>query len=204
MSEILVSKQDKDKIKDVLQKIHDKCDEFYKRSNIAFSLYGTPSEGYCLKSATAFKKMFGEGVIERDYLTNSFHLPVWVSTDPYHKFLYEKDFAKISNGGNISYVEQPNLKNNKKAYEDLLDFAYKHVHYFGINMPVDKCFKCGFSGEFLCTSKGFRCPQCDNRDEDSINVIRRVSGYLTAPNSRPFNKGKQQEVSERVKHTNKG
>jgi len=200
MCEIVKGNSDKEFALAILKHIKDKCAEFTERSNIAFSVYGTPSEGYCYKAATSFKKLFGTDIIERDYLTNSFHQPVWIDSDPYSKWLYEEGFADISSGGNISYVEQPNLKHNKEAYENLVDFAYKHIPYFGINMPVDHCFKCGFNGEFKCTSKGFVCPTCGNHEDGTMSVIRRVSGYLSAPNSRPFNVGKQAECMDRVKH----
>lgn len=84
--------------------------------------------------------------------------------------------------------------------ETLVDYAYEHIHYFGINQPVDQCFKCGFHGEFKATAKGFECPNCGNHEEETISVVRRVSGYLSAPNSRPYNKGKMQEVLQREKH----
>ena len=198
--EILKGSLDKHFAREVLQFIADKCSEFEKRSNIAFSEYGTPSEGYCFKAATSFRKMFGDDIIARDFITNSFHQPVWVNSDPYSKWNYEEGFAKISKGGNISYVEQPSLVNNKEAYENLIDYAYFRIPYFGINTPIDRCFKCEYEGEFKPTSKGFTCPRCGNHEEGTMSVIRRVSGYLTAPNSRPFNQGKQQEVTERIKH----
>lgn len=134
-------------------------------------------------------------------MTNSFHQPVWKKSDPFSKWDYECGFAEISNGGNIGYVETPNLKNNIQALEILVDYGYENIPYFGINQVVDRCHECGFSGEFKATAKGFECPSCGNHDEDTISVIRRVSGYLSAPNSRPYNKGKMQEVVERVKHT---
>ena len=106
----------------------------------------------------------------------------------------------ISSGGFIGYVEAPNLRNNLDALEALVDFGYKHIPYMGVNTPCDACFKCGFKGEFSATPRGFVCPCCGNNEEGTISVIRRVSGYLSAPNSRPFNKGKMAEVMERVKH----
>ena len=118
-----------------------------------------------------------------------------------YKWEYEKGFAEISTGGNISYIETPNLSKNLVAYEGLLDYAYSiGLHYFAINTPVDRCFKCGYEGEFTASLEGYVCPSCGNKDGDSISVLRRVSGYISAPNSRPFNKGKQSEVIERVKH----
>lgn len=185
--------------KNILQYMKDICGTFKERSGLAFSLYGTPAESLCYKFAKALNDRY-PGSIDRDYLTNSFHQPVWMHTTPFQKWDYEEGFAQISNGGNIGYVETPNLKNNLQALETLVDYAYNKIPYFGVNQPVDQCFKCGFHGEFKATAKGFECPSCGNHEEESISVIRRVSGYLSAPNSRPYNKGKMQEVLEREKH----
>lgn len=201
--QIIGRKGDKNLALGICQHMKDKCVEFKDRSKLGFSLYGTPSESLCYKAATCLDKMY-PGVLEhdRDYLTNSFHQPVWLKTSPFDKWLYEEGFAIISSGGNIGYVETPNLRTNLDALEALVDFGYKHIMYFGINQPVDQCFKCGFQGEFSATPKGFCCPECGNHEEGTISVIRRVSGYLSSPNSRPYNKGKQAEVVERVKHFN--
>lgn len=141
---------------------------------------------------------------EREYLTNSFHQPVWLHTTPFEKWEYEEGFALISNGGNIGYIETPSLKNNLKALESLIDYGYNHIMYYGINQPVDQCLKCGFHGEAKATAKGFECPECGNHDPATLSVIRRVSGYLSAPDARPFNVGKQAEMLERVKHVGCG
>ena len=160
------------------------------------------SESLCYKAATCLDREY-PGVLEheREYITNSFHQPVWLKTSPFDKWLYEEGFALISSGGFIGYIETPNLRNNLDALEALVNFGYKHIPYFGINQPIDACFLCGFKGEFSATPKGFVCPCCGNHDEETISVIRRVSGYLSAPGSRPFNKGKMAEVMERVKHS---
>lgn len=200
-SQILKGNIDKEFCLSILEFLKRKCVDFTKESGISFSAYGTPSESYCYKAAKSIKKKFGENVLEHDYLTNSFHFPVWEEATPFEKWDYEEGFAEISSGGNIGYVETPNLKNNLLALEKLIDYGYEHIPYFGINQPVDKCYQCNFEGEFKATSKGFSCPSCGNTDEGTISVIRRVSGYLSAPNSRPFNKGKMQEVIQRVKHS---
>lgn len=185
----------------ILKCLKEKCEEFSKRSGLSFSVYGTPSESLCYKAAKAIKRDFPEAKFEREYVTNSFHVPVWEQCHPMYKWEYEKGFAEISTGGNISYIETPNLSKNLVAYEGLLDYAYSiGLHYFAINTPVDRCFKCGYEGEFTASLEGYVCPSCGNKDGDSISVLRRVSGYISAPNSRPFNKGKQSEVIERVKH----
>lgn len=183
----------------ILKYMKDICAEFKDRSGLGFSLYGTPAESLCYRFASKLQEKY-PGLIERDYLTNSFHQPVWLNSDPFSKWDYESGFAEISNGGNIGYVETPNLKHNMQALEALINYGYENIHYFGINQPVDQCFKCGFSGEFKATAKGFECPSCGNHEEGTISVIRRVSGYLSAPNSRPYNKGKMEEVLQRVKH----
>lgn len=197
--ELLHGSQNKEHAIAICKFMKDKCNEFKMRSNVGFSPYGTPSESLALRSATCLKKMYGD-VISRDYLTNSFHQPVWVDSSPIDKWLYEEGFADLISGGNIGYIEQPNLSNNLEAYEAFVDFAYQHIHYFGINTPIDKCFECDFEGEFTPTADGYHCPCCGNHDPNTISVIRRVSGYLASPQDRPMNKGKQQEVMQRVKH----
>lgn len=199
-SEILYGGLDKQECLKILQNMKDKVLTFKERSNIGFSLYGTPSESYCQRAVARYEDYFGEQW-ERDYFTNSFHYPVWKECSPFDKWEYESGFADISSGGHIGYIEQPPLMNNKEAYETFVDYAYYKIPYFGINTPVDKCFKCGFSGEFKAEEQGYVCPDCGNHEEGTISVIRRVSGYLSAPNSRPFNKGKQQECMQRVKHS---
>lgn len=203
--QILGREGDKNLALGILQHMKDKCAEFKERSRLGFSLYGTPSESLCYKAATCLDRMYPNVLKhEREYLTNSFHQPVWLKTSPFDKWLYEEGFAVISNGGNIGYIETPNLRNNLDALEALIDFGYKHIMYYGVNQPVDFCMKCGFKGEAKATAKGFECPECGNHDPATLSVIRRVSGYLSAPNARPFNVGKQSEVMERVKHVGCG
>lgn len=198
-SEILKGKIDKSFCTSILSYMKSKCEEFKNKSRLAFSLYGTPAESLCYKFANSIEKKY-PSVLKRDYITNSFHQPVWIETSPFEKWDYEEGFAALSNGGNISYVESPNLINNLKALETLIDYAYYKVPYFGINQPVDKCYECDFEGEFTVDHNGFHCPNCNNRNDKTMSVIRRVSGYLGNPSSRGFNKGKQQECSQRTKH----
>jgi ribonucleoside-triphosphate reductase len=198
-SEIMKGDLNKDYCKSIMHYMKYKCEQFKKDSSIAFSLYGTPAESLCYKFAKSIEEKY-PSVLKRNFITNSFHQPVWVESTPFSKWDYEEGFAYLSNGGNISYVETSNLSNNLKALETLIDYAYTKIPYFGINQPVDKCYKCEFEGEFAVDKSGFHCPQCSNREEGTISVIRRVSGYLSSPNSRGFNTGKQSEVIERVKH----
>lgn len=198
-SEILTGGISKEFCMSILNYMKSKCDEFKKESNIAFSLYGTPAESLCYKFARCIEAKY-PSVLKRDFITNSFHQPVWVESSPFEKWSFEEGFAYLSSGGNISYVETSNLANNIQALETLINYAYNKIPYFGINQPVDKCYECNFEGQFSVDKDGFHCPCCENRNERSMSVIRRVSGYLSAPNSRAFNKGKQQEVSQRIKH----
>lgn len=167
-----------------------------------FSLYATPSENLCHRFCQLDQKEFGliKDITDKGYYTNSFHLDVEKKVNPYDKLDFEAPFPAISNGGFICYGEYPNLQHNLKALEDIWDYSYDRVPYYGTNMPIDHCFECDFQGEFTCTSKGFLCPACGNNKEETISVTRRVCGYLGAPNSRPFNRGKQEEVKRRVKH----
>lgn len=198
-SEILTGGISKEFCMSILNYMKSKCDEFKKESNIAFSLYGTPAESLCYKFARCIEAKY-PSVLKRDFITNSFHQPVWVESSPFEKWSFEEGFAYLSSGGNISYVETSNLANNIQALETLINYAYNKIPYFGINQPVDKCYECNFEGQFSVDKDGFHCPCCENRNERSMSVIRRVSGYLSAPNSRAFNKGKQSEVSQRIKH----
>lgn len=167
-----------------------------------FSLYSTPSESLCDRFCQLDRKKYGviEGITDKDWYTNSFHIPVDAELNPYDKIDAEKEFHWIASGGHISYVELPNMRNNLEALEQIWDYAMENLSYFGTNTPADKCYECGFDGEFKCTSKGFSCPSCGNHDSSKMSVIRRVCGYLGAPLARGFNKGKQAEVSSRVKH----
>lgn len=198
-SEILKGKIDKDFGLKVLKYMQMKCNQYKEETNIAYSLYGTPAESLCYKFAKIINEKY-PSVLNRDYISNSFHYPVHYDISIFDKFQYESLFGNISSGGNISYVETPNLSNNLKALETIVDYARTKVQYFGINQPVDHCYECGYDGQFNVDKNGYNCPHCGNNDESTISVIRRVSGYLGAPNSRPFNKGKQAEVIERIKH----
>ena len=124
--------------------------------------------------------------------------------NPYDKIDFEAPYPPLANGGFICYGEYPNIQHNLKALEDVWDYSYQHVPYYGTNTPIDECYECGFTGEFECTSKGFTCPKCGNHDAARVSVTRRVCGYLGSPDARPFNAGKQEEVKRRVKHLGNG
>lgn len=167
-----------------------------------FSLYSTPSESLCDRFCRLDKEKFGEikGITDKGWYMNSFHFDVDKKVTPFEKIDFEKDYHFIATGGHISYAEFPDLRNNLQALESVWDYAMERLAYFGTNTPSDLCFECKFEGEFKATSKGFECPKCGNHDSNQMSVIRRVCGYLGAPNSRGFNPGKQQEVCHRIKH----
>ena len=173
-----------------------------EETGYGFSLYSTPSESLCDRFCRLDRKEFGviSGVTEKGYYTNSFHLDVEKKVTPYDKVDFEMDYPKFASGGFICYGEYPNMTHNLKALENVWDYTYDKVPYYGTNTPNDSCYTCGYEGEFHATNRGFECPQCKNRDSDKMSVTRRVCGYLGQPNSRPFIKGKQEEVVRRVKH----
>lgn len=184
----------------IVKFLKDKTNEWYKRSNIYFSPYGSPMELGCYKLATALKKAFPELNFSRDYLTNSFHTHVFSDYNVFEKFEAESDFYMYSSGGNVNNVELPNMKHNIEGLVSVIHAAKDKVNYLIVNQPVDQCFKCGFEGEFSATDEGFTCPVCGNRDEESVSVIRRVSGFIFSPGPRPANRGKMQEILQRKKH----
>ena len=177
-----------------------------QETGYGFSLYSTPSENLCDRFCRLDAAEFGTiaGVTDKGYYTNSFHLDVEKKVNPYQKLDFEAPYPPISDGGFICYGEYPNLQHNLQALEDVWDYSYSRVPYYGTNTPIDECYECGFTGEFSCTSKGFTCPKCGNHDTSRVSVTRRVCGYLGSPDARPFNAGKQQEVQRRVKHLNAG
>ncbi|GIU08356.1 MULTISPECIES: anaerobic ribonucleoside-triphosphate reductase [unclassified Shewanella] len=180
-----------------------KATETWKaESGYAFSLYSTPSENLCSRFCALDTKVFGvvNGVTAKGYYTNSFHLDVEKQVNPYDKIDFELPYPELANGGFICYGEFPNMQNNVEALEDVWDYSYSRVPYYGTNTPIDECYDCGYTGEFSCTSKGFTCPKCGNHEPSRVSVTRRVCGYLGSPDARPFNYGKQEEVKRRVKH----
>ncbi len=187
----------------ILQHIRDKVDQYKEETGLGFALYSTPSESLCDRFCEIDLAEFGEieGITDKGYYDNSFHVSSRIKINPFEKLRLEAPGHRIAAGGHISYIETDSLKKNIEAVYEMLKYAKSvGIHYFGINQPVDKCHVCNFNGEFLATQKGFECPQCHNNDSTKMNVIRRVCGYLSQPDARPFNKGKQKEVMNRVKH----
>ena len=184
----------------VMQKMNDKCKEWKEAEDIDYSVYGTPIESTTYKFAKCLQKRFGKikGITDRDYITNSYHIPVFEEIDAFEKLKIESEFQRLSPGGAISYVETPNLQNNLEVVIQLIKFIYDNIMYAEMNTKSDYCQKCGFDGEILIDENlEWYCPNCGNRDHNTLNVARRTCGYI---GSNFWNKGRTQEIKERVLH----
>ena len=184
----------------VMQKLNDKCKEWKEAEQIDYSVYGTPIESTTYKFAKCLKKRFGvvEGITDRGYITNSYHVPVFEDIDAFSKLKLESKFQKLSPGGAISYIETPNLQNNLEIVLQVIQFIYDNIMYAELNTKSDYCQKCGFDGEILIDDNlEWYCPNCGNRDHNTLNVARRTCGYI---GSQFWNKGRTQEIKERVLH----
>lgn len=173
-----------------------RCAEFKEQYKLNFGVYYTPAENLCFTAMTKFKNKYGiiENVSDKDFFTNSMHVPVWENMSPFKKIDIESQLTGYSSAGCITYVElESTVKNNLEALETLVVYAMdKDIPYFAINVPNDTCLTCGYTDEL-----NDKCPQCHGR---FIQRLRRVTGYLTGDYLTAFNKGKQQEVNMRVKH----
>ncbi len=184
----------------VMQRLNDKCKEWKAAEDIDYSVYGSPIESTTYKFAKCLQKRFGkiEGITDKDYITNSYHVPVFEEIDAFTKLKLESKFQQLSPGGAISYVETPNLQNNLEAVIQLIKFIYDNIMYAELNTKSDYCQKCGFDGEILIDDNlEWYCPNCGNRDHATLNVARRTCGYI---GSNFWNKGRTQEIKERVLH----
>ena len=185
---------------EVMQHMNDKCAEWKAAEDIDYSLYGTPIESTTYKFAKCLKKRFGtvEGITDKNYITNSYHVPVFEEIDAFSKLKIESEFQRLSPGGAVSYVETPNLQNNIDVVEQLIEFIYNNIMYAELNTKSDYCQKCGYTGEILIDDNlEWYCPNCGNRDHRTLNVARRTCGYI---GTNFWNKGRTQEIKERVLH----
>lgn len=187
----------------VMQHMNDKCNEWKEESNIDFSLYGTPLESTTYKFARCLQKRFGiiEGITDRGYITNSYHVHVTEEIDAFTKLKFESEFQQLSPGGAISYIEVPNMKDNLDAVTSVLEFIYENIMYAELNTKSDYCQECGFDGEIQIVEDDgkliWECPKCGNRDESKLNVARRTCGYI---GTQFWNQGRTQEIKDRVLH----
>lgn len=187
---------------EILTKMNARLKQWTERTGFAFSLYSTPAENLCYRFCKLDTEKYGsvKDVTDKGWYTNSFHVSVEENITPFEKISREAPYHFIATGGHISYVELPDMKNNLKGLEAVWDYATQHLDYFGVNMPVDKCFTCGSTHEMTPTENGFVCSICGETDPKKMNTIRRTCGYLGNPNERGFNLGKNKEIMHRVKH----
>ena len=192
---------------EVMYKLNDKCNQWKKEENIDYSLYGTPMESGTYKFAKSLKKRFGEDIFmkldgtDRDYITNSYHIPVFEKIDPFEKLLIESKFQKLSPGGAISYIECSDLNQNTEAVLEVLDYIYNNIMYAELNTKSDYCQICGYDGEIKIVDENnsliWECPNCKNRDKNKMNVARRTCGYI---GTNFFNHGRTDEIRNRYVH----
>ena len=187
----------------IMQKMNDKCKEWKTAENIDYSIYGTPLESTTYKFAKCLQKRFGviEGVTDKGYITNSYHVHVTEPIDAFSKLKFEAQFQHLSPGGAISYVEVPNMQQNLEAVLQVMKFIYDNIIYAELNTKSDYCQVCGWDGEIEIVEEDgkliWRCPKCGNTDQDKMNVARRTCGYI---GTQFWNQGRTQEIRERVLH----
>ena len=189
----------------VMQRLNDACAEWKEKENMDFSLYGTPLESTTYKFAKCLQKRFGiiEGVTDKNYITNSYHVHVTENINAFDKLKFESQFQKLSPGGAISYVEVPNMQDNIDAVIAVMKYIYDNIMYAELNTKSDYCMECGYDGEIKIVEEKdsgklvWECPNCGNRDQDKMSVARRTCGYI---GTQFWNQGRTQEIKERVLH----
>ena len=184
----------------IMQHLNDACAKWKAEEDIDYSVYGSPIESTTYKFAKCLKERFGtiKGITDRGYVTNSYHVPVFEEIDAFSKLKLESEFQMLSPGGAISYIETANLQNNIDAVLEVIQFIYDNIMYAELNTKSDYCQKCGYSGEILIDDNlEWYCPNCGNRDHNTLNVARRTCGYI---GTNFWNKGRTQEIKERVLH----
>ena len=188
----------------VMHRLNDACNSWKAATNIDFSIYGTPLESTTYKFAKSLQKRFGkiEGVTDRNYITNSYHVHVTEQIDAFSKLKFESEFQALSPGGAISYVEVPDLQDNLDAVMSVMIYIYDNIMYAELNTKSDFCQVCGYDGEIKIVNDAdgklvWECPNCGNRDQDKMNVARRTCGYI---GTQYWNQGRTQEIRDRVLH----
>ena len=193
----------------VMQALNDKCKVWRESENIDYSLYGTPLESTTYKFAKLLKKKFGDDVFikidghDRNYITNSYHIPVFEEIDAFEKLRIESKFQRLSPGGAISYIETPNMNDNIDAVLEVIKFIYDNIMYAELNTKSDYCQVCGYDGEISLIDENnkllWECPKCHNRDPRTMNITRRTCGYIgTGTNG--WNQGRLGDIHDRVLH----
>lgn len=187
----------------VMRALNDHTAAWRERTNIDFSLYGTPLESTTYKFAKCLQKRFGilKGVTDKNYITNSYHVHVTEPIDAFAKLKFEAEFQSLSPGGAISYVEVPNMTNNIPAVISVIQYIYENIMYAELNTKSDYCQECGYEGEIKIVKDNgklvWECPKCSNRNQNKLNVARRTCGYI---GTNFWNQGRTQEIAERVLH----
>ena len=187
----------------VMRALNDKCNQWKKEEKIDYSLYGTPIESTTYKFAKCLQERFGviEGITDKNYITNSYHVNVREEIDPFTKLEIESKFQELSQGGAISYIESSNMNDNIPALLEVMKFIYENIMYAEINTKSDYCQICGYDGEIQIVKENdelvWECPNCKNRDQDKMNIARRTCGYI---GSHYWNQGRTQEIVERFVH----
>ena len=188
----------------VMKHMNDACNKWKAETTIGFGIYGTPLESTTYRFAKCLQKRFGiiEGVTDKNYITNSYHVHVTENINAFDKLSFESQFQALSTGGAISYVEVPNMQDNIEAVLQVIKFIYNNIMYAELNTKSDYCQECGYDGEIKIVTDDsgklvWECPKCGNRDQNKMNVARRTCGYI---GSQFWNQGRTQEIKERVLH----
>lgn len=184
----------------IIQRLKDKTLEWKKEDGLGYALYGTPSESLTDRFARLTRERWGtiEGITDRNFLTNSYHVFVEENIDAFDKLKFESQFEPISSGGHIIYIETPNMKNNIEAIIEVMQYMYDTTQYAEFNTKLDYCMKCGYDGEIICDENlNWICPNCGNTDTDEMTIVRRTCGYL---GENLWNEGRTEEIRNRVIH----
>ena len=187
----------------VMEHMNEACSRWKAETSIGFGIYGTPLESTTYKFAKCLQRRFGiiEGITDKGYITNSYHVHVTEEINAFDKLKFEAKFQHLSTGGAISYVEVPDMQNNLEAVLQVMKFIYDNIMYAELNTKSDYCQVCGWDGEIQIVEENgkliWKCPKCGNSDQDKMNVARRTCGYI---GTQFWNQGRTQEIRDRVMH----